>query len=238
MRSVKKNRLKVSVLVLIFLIFVRLTKGATFLDIYSFLSRPFWPGTAQKEWLQSGQDLEQKIKMILLEKDNNRLRKLLELENSITGDRVSAAVISRRTSGWWQQLEINKGSQDEIKAGNAVVGPGGLLGIIHSVTPNTSRVRLLTGPGSRVGVWVQRIERHGILIGMGTNRPKLTFLDKDSSAQVGDIVSTSPASTIVPPNLPIGVIQSLNNQALPAPYGVIQLLATPEAIDWVQIIRD
>ena len=51
----------------------------------------------------------------------------------------------------------------------------------------------------------------------------------------GDLVATSPASTLLPPNVPVGVIQSVDEQAVPAPVAVVQLIAAPEAIDWVQV---
>ena len=217
------------------LFLVRWTKGAGFADAYAFITRPFWPGTAQKEWLQYSDHLEQKIRLHLLEEDNIRLRKMLSLQKASKTGLFSVPVIARKPKGWWQQLELGKGSIQGIQAGYAVMGPGGLLGIVQSVTPTTSRVRLLTAPGSRVGVWVARSKRHGILLGLGTNRPRLTFLNKDSKVVKGDVVSTSPASTLFPPNLPVGVIQFVDNQALPAPYANVQLLAAPDAIDWVQV---
>jgi rod shape-determining protein MreC len=73
---------------------------------------------------------------------------------------------------------------------------------------------------------------------MGTNRPKLIFLNKNTLAQVGDAVTTSPASTLLPPNLTIGIIQFVDEKALPSPYAIVQLSASPEAIDWVQIIKN
>ncbi len=223
------------VLLSVGLAFVRLSKGAGFSDAYAFLSRPFWPGPAQREWIQKGMQLEQQARIRLLEEDNKRLREILSLDRSSKAGVVSAAVISRTPNGWWQQLELGKGQINGIAPGNAVLGPGGLLGTIKSVTPTTSRVRLLTAPGSRVGIWLPRTKRHGILIGVGTNRPLLRFLDKNPQAREGDVVSTSPASTLVPPNVPVGVIQSLENQAVPAPQANVQLIAAPEAIDWVQV---
>ena len=35
------------------LLAVRLSKGAGLVDLYALISRPFWPGTAQSEWLRS-----------------------------------------------------------------------------------------------------------------------------------------------------------------------------------------
>ncbi len=221
----------------IFLSFVRFSKGALLLDAFSIFSRPFWPGTAQKEWITNGINLEQKIRLELLEKDNDRLRRILELQTSSNKNLISAAVISRSPSDFWQQLHINKGSYNGISVGDAVMGPGGLLGLIDSVTPSISTVRLLTAPGMKLGVWIENTKVHGVLIGIGTNRPQLNFLDKIPNAKVGHVVSTSPASTLLPPNLPIGVVQFINFENLPSPYAFIQLLASPEAIDWVQIKR-
>ena len=218
--------------------FIRLTKGAVYIDAYSILIKPFLPGTAQKEWIQKGDYIEKNIRLKLLEADNVRLRKILSLKSFNDETRISAAVISRSPKGWWQQLEINKGEKDGIKGGEAVIGPGGLVGIVDSSTFLTSRVRLLTDTGSKVGVWISRTKRHGVLTGIGKNRPKLNFLNKNSLAQVGDVVTTSPASTLLPPNLTIGIIQFVNEKALPSPYAIVQLTASPEAIDWVQVLKN
>jgi len=214
---------------------VRWSKGAGFADAYALLSRPFWPGSAQREWIQSGIQLEQQSKLRLLEQDNQRLRGLLALGQASGSGRISAAVISRTPKGWWQQLELGKGRLHGIAQGDAVMGPGGLLGRIQSVTPATARVQLLTAPGSRVGVWIPRTKRHGLLVGVGTSRPQLEFLDKNPYAVPGDLVSISPASTLLPASLPVGVIQKVDDRAVPAPRAAVQLIAAPEAIDWVQV---
>ena len=214
---------------------VRLSKGAGFADGFALLSRPFWPGTAQREWVEAAQQQEQISRLELLERDNARLRELLALDQQSSGDWIQAAVISRTASGWWQQLILGKGSVEGVAKDDAVIGPGGLIGRVQSVTPTTSRVRLLTAPGSRIGVWLPRTQQHGLLAGLGTARPQLQFLDKDIQVRPGDLVSTSPASTLLPPNLPVAVVQSLNARAVPAPTAIVQLIAPPDAIDWVQV---
>jgi rod shape-determining protein MreC len=50
------------------------------------------------------------------------------------------------------------------------------------------------------------------------------------------VVTTSPASTLLPPNLTIGVLQTLDEQAVPAPEGLVQLSAPVDAVDWVQVV--
>jgi rod shape-determining protein MreC len=228
------RRLAPWLLVLLALAAVRLSKGAMLADAYALLSRPFWPGTAQSEWLRSARRVEDGARLAQLERDNQRLRTLLELQKE-SPDRVTAPVISREGAGWWRQLLLGQGSINGIRAGQAVVGPGGLVGLVGSVTPTTASVTLLTDPRSRVGVWVGRTQHHGLLTGIGTARPLLRFLEKDPQARPGDVVVTSPASTLVPPNLPVGVIQTVDATADPAPEAVVQLIAPVAALDWVQV---
>ena len=216
---------------------VRLSKGAGFADAYALLSRPFWPGSAQREWVVAANNVEQISRLKLLERDNQRLRGLLALQQS--GSQVglvSAAVIARRPRGWWQQLDLGKGALQGIAVSDAVLGPGGLLGRVSSTTPATARVKLLTAPGHEIGVWLPRSRSHGLLVGMGSSRPQLRFIDRDLDVRPGDLVSTSPASTLLPPNLPVGVVQAVKEQAAPATAAVVQLIAAPEAIDWVQVM--
>jgi len=221
-------------LLVLALLAVRLSKGVGFTDAYALLSRPFWPGSAQGEWVRSGQALNDQTRLRQLDADNRRLRSLLELQGQ-GGRELAAAVISRQTGGWWQQLVIGRGELQGLRPGMAVTAPGGLIGRIAGVTPSTASVTLLTDPGSRVGVWVERVRRHGLLTGIGTSRPLLRFLEKDPGVRPGDVVVTSPASTLVPPNLTVGVIQSVDDRAVPATEAVVQLSAPLEAVDWVQV---
>ena len=93
------------ILLVLGLLLVRFSKGAGFVDAYALISRPFWPGSAQREWLQTASDLEQLARLNLLEQDNRRLRRLLKLDHGDTDGVVSAAVIARQPRGWWQ-LEL------------------------------------------------------------------------------------------------------------------------------------
>ncbi|MFM1798172.1 MAG: hypothetical protein RLZZ117_450 [Cyanobacteriota bacterium] len=222
---------------ILLLLVVRLSKGALLNDAYALLSFPFWPGPAQSEWLRSARTAEDQAKLQALASDNDRLRQLLGLQRSNAERAVSAPVISRQAGGWWQQLVIGRGALAGVRAGQAVVGPGGLIGLVASVTPATATITLLTDPSSRVGVWVNRTRNQGLLSGVGSARPLLRFLDKDPEARPGDLVVTSPASTLVPPNLPVGVIQAVDASADPAPVAVVQLIAPIQAVDWVQVLR-
>ena len=207
------------------------------MDVFYFITKPFWPGEYQQEILRKSINQELNIKLDQLESDNVRLRKLLDLQNFSEANKLNASVISRNTGSWWKKIILNKGSKNDVSSGDPVIGPGGLIGIVENTSQLTSSVLLLTSPNSKVGVWNQRANLHGLLIGVGTKTPKLFFYSKNADIQIGDYILSSPASTILPPNIPIGIIQSIDNDSKPNTIATVQLTAKPEAIDWVQIFR-
>ena len=223
--------------IFLFLVFVRISKGSLYNDFFYFISKPFWPGQFQKEVILKSIDQESLIKLNLIKKDNIRLRKILSLQESSNNDNISAAVISRKTGSWWRQIILNKGLKDGVEIGNIVVGPGGLLGRVTNTSLFTSTVTLITSPESKLGVWLDRIQINGLLVGVGDNYPSLILYSKDADIKVGDFVSSSPASTLLPPNIPIGIVQSVGKPVKAKKTAKILLLANPHVIDWVQILK-
>tara|TARA_A100001388_G_scaffold32292_1_gene20691 strand:+ start:197 stop:946 length:750 start_codon:yes stop_codon:yes gene_type:complete len=231
----KKNWILFATFLLLF--FIRISKGSVYKDIYYFISKPFWPGKFQKEVIIKSTNQELLINLNLLKKDNKRLREILSLQDTSIDDIISAAVISRKTGSWWRQIILNKGSKDGVEIGSTVIGPGGLLGRVDNTSLFTASVTLLTSPESKVGVWLDRIQINGLLVGSGDDYPSLILYTKNADIKVGDFVSSSPASTLLPPNIPIGIIQSVNKPSKAKKTAKISLLANPYAIDWVQILK-
>tara|TARA_B100000900_G_scaffold54806_1_gene40750 strand:- start:1800 stop:2549 length:750 start_codon:yes stop_codon:yes gene_type:complete len=233
------NNKKIWIVFIFFILifFIRFSRSLIFKDVFYFISKPFWPGEYQHQILLKSANKELNIKLNQLEKDNIRLRKVLVLQNVVDKNKINSSVISRNMGSWWRQILLNKGSNDGINYGDAVIGPGGLIGIIKDISKFTSSVQLLTSPDSKVGVWNQRTNLSGLLIGVGTNTPKLIFYSKNVDVQIGDNILSSPASTLLPPNIPVGIVQSVDNKSGSSTTASVQLIANPEAIDWVQIIK-
>ncbi len=223
--------------IFLLLVFVRISKGSLYKDFFYFISKPFWPGQFQKEIILKSIDQESLIKLNLLKKDNKRLREILSLQQSSNNKSISAAVISRKTGGWWRQIILNKGSRDGVEIGCTVTGPGGLLGRVNNISLFTSSVTLLTSPESKIGVWVDRIQINGLLVGSGDDYPSLILYSKDADIKVGDVVTSSPASSLLPPNIPIGIVKSIDETLQSKKTAKISLLAKPQVIDWVQILK-
>jgi rod shape-determining protein MreC len=69
---------------------------------------------------------------------------------------VSARVIARSPSSWYQTFQINKGSSDGVRVDQPVVNEAGLVGKVKSVSDGNASVMLLTDP--EFGVSAQTLE--------------------------------------------------------------------------------
>lgn len=153
------------------------------------------------------------VELNFLRSENNRLRKqIMEMEEKISFslddyDYVIGKVVIRDIHNFYKEVIINKGTQDGIEEGMAVVNQEGLIGVILDSDKKTSIVKLLT---SEYNVSVKLTDTYGNL-SMG----KITMLDKYSEVKEGDVVYTSGLSKI-PAGLLVGEVTSvrMDNNAL------------------------
>jgi rod shape-determining protein MreC len=212
---------------------VRQTQGAALLEAYQLITRPFQLGSTQEERLTDARVLELQQRLVELETQNQKLKELLNYAKTQKPKGTVAPIVGRSADHWWQQVTLGRGSQDGIKKDFIAMGPGGLVGRVVSVTPNSSRVLLLSDATSRVGATVSRSRSMGFMRGQGSNRAVLQFFDKVPDVRRGDVVSTSPVSQLFPPGLPLGRVESVNLDKSPAPEAVIELTAPVSYLEWV-----
>ncbi|HEY9739574.1 MAG TPA: rod shape-determining protein MreC [Coleofasciculaceae cyanobacterium] len=212
---------------------VRQTQGAALLEAYQLITRPFQLGSTQEERLTDARVLELQQRLVELETQNQKLKELLDYAKTKKQKGTVAPIVGRSADHWWQQVTLGRGSQDGIKKDFIAMGPGGLVGRVVSVTPNSSRVLLLSDATSRVGATVSRSRSMGFMRGQGSNRAVLQFFDKVPDVRRGDVVSTSPVSQLFPPGLPLGRVESVNLDKSPAPEAVIELTAPVSYLEWV-----
>jgi len=212
---------------------VRQTQGTALFEAYQLMTRPFQSGPPQEERLTDARVLELKQQLVELESQNQKLKELLDYGKTQKQQGIVAPVVGRSADHWWQQVTLGRGSQEGIKVGFVVMGPGGLVGRVISVTPNSSRVLLISDSTSKVGAVISRSRSMGFMRGQGSNRAVLQFFDKVPDVRRGDVVSTSPVSELFPSGLPLGRVESVNLDKSPAPEAVIELTAPISYLEWV-----
>ncbi|MGA7936709.1 MAG: rod shape-determining protein MreC [Kovacikia sp.] len=214
---------------------IRQTNAAFVFELYALLTRPFQSGSVQKTVLENAQTQELQQRLTEMESQNQRLRELLGYVSETQKSGIPAPIVGRSADHWWQQVILGRGSQEGVQVGYVVMAPGGVVGRVISVTPNTSRVLLLSDPSSRVGVTISRSRYMGYIRGQSTNRAVMEFFDKVPDVRRGDVVSTSALSQLFPTGLPVGRVESVDLNKSPAPEAVIELSAPVSFLEWAVI---
>ena len=218
--------------------FVRQTQGQALFEVYGWVTRPFQVNASEQEQLLNARTKELQDRLSELQIQNQKLQSLLGYVSTQKTKVIPAPVVGRSADHWWQQVTLGRGSKDGIRKGFIVMGPGGVVGRIINVTPNTSLVVLISDPTSRVGVAVSRSRHMGFLRGKGEkakNRAVMEFFDNVPNVKVGDVVSTSSFSQLYPPGLPIGRVESLDMNKNPAPEALIEFSAPISSLEWVVV---
>ncbi|MDX2254309.1 MAG: rod shape-determining protein MreC [Pseudanabaenaceae cyanobacterium bins.39] len=214
---------------------IRQTQGVAVMEAYQLLSRPFQATISKQDLLKDAEVRELRYRLTELDTQNQRMKQLLGVQPNAGNNTIWATVIGRGADSWWNQMLVGKGSNDGIRSGAIVVAPGGLVGRVTHVSPNSSQVLLISDPNSQVGVVVSRSRYSGMLKGQSQNTATLEFFERDPDVKVGDIVVTSQFSTIFPEGIPVGRIKSINLDQQPAPEAIVEFSTPLGVLDYVKV---
>lgn len=157
--------------------------------------------------------------------ENARLTRLLDLKERSRHRVLTARIIGRDPSVWFDSIIINRGSLDGVKLNMPVVTDGGLLGRISAVGPLTAQVDLLTRARSGVGGVVGEVGNSGalgVLIGSGKSELlEMRYVSGTVEVTPGQIVYTSGQDGIYPPGLKIGEIVEVESGSATTPHKIL-----------------
>lgn len=139
-----------------------------------------------------------------LEQENARLLDLNKVRLSPELTFVTGVVLTDSGSPFRRSVLLNIGRNDGIQDGWAAVDGLGVVGRISGIGAETSRVILITDPGSRIPVTIQPSGKQAILSGDTTGAPLIEFLERTTEVNPGDRVVTSGDGGVFPPDLLVG----------------------------------
>lgn len=103
------------------------------------------------------------------------------------------------------KLLINKGANNNIEKGLAVINKYGVIGQISDNFNHNAQVTLITNPNFKL--YVQTIDKVKMLAqGISNNKMAIKYINKDSKIKVNDILYTTGLDTIYPANIPVAKI--------------------------------
>lgn len=170
------------------------------------------------------------------------LRNVTELEAllgyvSESGAEAIAARITNRSLPEAGTVTINKGTNDGIQNGSAViVGDGQLLGTVVAVDVSSATVRLVHERQSKVpaAIW-GRTRTIGLVEGQNGSVLHMEFIPTDATMNEGDLVVTSGLDSALPPNIVIGLVTTVLREDT-APF--LEALIEPlyDAREWTNVL--
>ena len=151
--------------------------------------------------------------------ENLRLHRLLSLKEPAATHTITARVIGRDASNWWESIQIDRGGNDGLHINMAVLNADGLIGKIVSVTKGESRVLLLTDPNCKVSALLQNTREPGIVAGVKRSlrfspHCVMTYVNREAKITPGESVISSGLGGVFPKGIPIGTVTGslLNKQ--------------------------
>jgi rod shape-determining protein MreC len=149
-----------------------------------------------------------------INRENKRLRELLDFKEKVDYQMVGAEVIANSPSVWEKTITINRGSGDGLKERMPVITYRGyLVGRIEELGSSSAQVRLITDQNFVVGGIIARTESREIGLVRGSGREdQPNIMDNiawDADIQADDIVLTSGLSNNFPVGLKIGKVSEV-----------------------------
>ena len=146
--------------------------------------------------------------------ENERLRGLLKAHTRYLGKDILAEVLYLGRDPFSQKVYVDKGSADQVKAGQAVIDDTGVVGQITRVYPAVSEVTLLTEKDHTIPVKVERNGVRTLLVGAGTGHaPELRFMSANADIQSGDVLVTSGLDGTYPAGLAVAVVAAVERDS-------------------------
>jgi rod shape-determining protein MreC len=173
------------------------------------------------------------------QKENERLNQLLDFKNKTKMELVAAKVTSKDLVSDHNTLQINKGANHGLKAGQAVITVGGVVGYILKPHPFTSQVLLVTDRYAVVDGMVARSRARGIVEGKDGASCAFRYVEKSEDVVPGDLIVTSGLDNIFPKGLPVAVVEAVENKNFAVSLKVeLKPAVDPDKVEEVFVVLD
>lgn len=167
------------------------------------------------------------IRADALEAENQQLRKLLEIRDSVEFQSQLAEIVYAEKDVFRRRIFLDKGTQSGIAAGQVVMDDNGIVGQITRAYPVLSEVTLITDKDQAVPVEVLRNGLRTVVFGSGDIRHlAVRYMPVGSDIQDNDLLMTSGIDGTYPPGLPVARVIKVERDAT---YPFARILCAPIA---------
>jgi rod shape-determining protein MreC len=186
------------------------------------------------------QDLKRQLaEMNAAAYDNKELRLALDFQRSFGHTTVTAQVVGRGPDAFSRTLQIDRGSDDGVRAGMIVVSGAGLVGRVREAGPRGAIVQTLADPQSRANVFLSGSGLQGTVIG-GASALQLQLEHRIGSvASKGEWAITSGVGGGYPRGLVVGDVTAVTHgDAASVDTALVDWVNNPATLSLVIVVTD
>ena len=160
---------------------------------------------------------------------------LIEVQQSVPPEqRVHAEIIAASPSPLFRSVRINRGRDDGLRLGAAVLSHEGVVGRVAALGRTSSDVMLLIDANSSADVLVQRTRARARVRGRGADRDfslDAEYLGRVADVEPGDLLVTGGLGRTFPKGLPVGRVMGIERRA----FGLYQRAIVEPTVNFARL---
>ncbi len=162
-----------------------------------------------------------------LEAENNRLRAMLDSSAHVSDRVLVAEILAVDLDPYRQRFTINRGLNDSVYVGQALLDADGVVGQIVRADLLTSEAVLISDADHALPVAINRTGLRTIVVGTGDSaRLRLPYLTNSADVEQGDLLVSSGLGGVFPSGYPVGRVLEVRRQP---GQSFAQVIAEPAA---------
>ena len=170
-----------------------------------------------------------------IQRENDRLRKLLGMKESVPVETVSAVVTTKTATEFFRvaHVVLDTGSAP-VRENMPVIAPDGAVGLVKRVMGDTATVFLVPDAGFGVDVVLPRTGARGYVRGTGdesTYMIKIEYAQRADEVNVGDLFVTSGVGCRFPAGIPVARV----TEVVKRDFGEYQQVRAEPTVDFSRL---
>lgn len=167
--------------------------------------------------------------------DNQRLRRLLGLRETISQELVSAVVVGKDTTEYFRVAHLTVDTKNAIiRPDMPVVSADGAVGTVLRVAGEKVDVTLAVDSGFGVDVIIERTGARGFVRGIGDRQKysaRVEYVKRTDDVEVGDVFVTSGFGCRFPRGIPVARIKKVEKRN----FGIYQSVEAEPTVDFSRL---
>jgi rod shape-determining protein MreC len=152
-------------------------------------------------------------RLAALEAENARLRAMMEASARVADRVLVAEILSVDLDPYRHRFAINKGLEDDVYVGQALLDANGVVGQIVRAEPLAAEAVLISDADHALPVTINRNGLRTIAVGTGEpDRLSLPYLTNNADIQPGDLLVSSGLGGAFPAGYPVGTVVSVDRR--------------------------